>query len=90
VLSSIQGGYVDWYIRTSSSASDTSHDELEWRRLGCDVDRDQSEYYGEYLEYEFFLNDIPEFDVYDLKCVMGASDPTRTPLISAYRVIITA
>lgn len=90
VLTSIEGGYVDWYIRTSSSASDVEHDTLEWRRLNCDTTRDQSEFYGQMLEYEFFLDNIPEFDVYDLKCVMGAEDPTRSPIIKAYRVIVTA
>jgi len=90
VISSIEGAYVDWYIRTSSSSSDTSHSDLEWRRLNGDVSRDQSEFYGQFLEYEFSLDGLPEFDVYDLKCVMGADDPTKTPIIRAYRVIVTA
>ena len=90
VLTSVQGGYVDWYIRTSSSASDVIHDELSWTRLECDLPRNQSESYGQYLEYEFYLDDITEFDVYDLKCVMGANNPTIPPIIKSYRAIVTS
>jgi hypothetical protein len=90
ILTSVEGGYVDWYIRTSSSSSDVNHDTLEWKRLECDESRDQSEFYGQFLEYEFNLDGLSEFDVYDLKCVMGAEDPTVSPIIEAYRVIVTA
>lgn len=90
ILSSIQGGYVDWYIRTSSSSSDSNHNDLEWKRLESDTSRDQSEFYGQFLEYEFSLDGLPEFDVYDLKCVMGADNPIRTPIIKAYRAIVAA
>jgi len=89
-LSSVQGSYVDWYIRVSSTASSVNHDELEWHRLSCDTERNQSKTYGEFLEYEFYLDDLPEFNVYDLKCVMGSNDPTRTPVIQSYRAILTA
>lgn len=90
VLSSIEGSYVDWYIRTSLTGSGVDHETKSWRRLDCDVERNRSSFSGEFIEYEFKLDDIPEFDVYDLKCVMGAQDPTKAPIVKSYRVIVVA
>ena len=90
VLSSNQGSYVDWYIRTSLSGAGIDHETKSWQRLNCSVDRNKSSFIGEFFEYEFTLDDIPEYDTYDLKCVMGAEDPTDSPIIKSYRVIVVA
>lgn len=88
VLSSMDGSSVDWYIRTSLSSSMDVHDDLNWKRLTCDTTRNKSSYYGEMSEFMFYLDGIDLFNTYDLKCVMTASDPTRSPIINSYRVII--
>ena len=81
---------VDWYIRTSLSATNVNHDELNWRRLNSNVERNRSSSAREFLDYEFSLDNLPEFDTYDLKCVMLADDPTAAPVIRSYRVIVIA
>lgn len=88
VLSSVQGSSVDWYIRTSLSGSGVTHDAQGWKLVKCDTARNKSSAVGEMLEYEFYLDDMAEFDTYDLKCVMTATDPARSPIINSYRVIV--
>lgn len=86
-ISSIPGSSVDWYIRTSNSSSGVQHELLEWKKLECRVDRNKSSFIGEFLEYEFRLDNLPEYDTYDLKCILSATDPTRAPIVKSYRVI---
>lgn len=81
---------VDWYIRTSISGSGVFHKDLEWKKLTCDVDRNKSTKPGQTFDYKFYLHDIPEFDTYDLKCVLRSADPSHTPEVYNYRVIIVA
>lgn len=87
-ISSIQGASVDWYIRTSLSGANIDHDTQSWKLLKCDSARNKSSYIGEFLEYEFYLDDMVEYDTYDLKCVMTATDPTKSPIVKQYRVIV--
>lgn len=89
-LSSGKGSSVDWYVRTSLSGSGVIHDEQDWRLLSCASLRNRSSYVGEMFDYEFKLDDIPEFDTYDLKCVLTAEDPTKAPIVDTYRVIVIA
>ena len=89
-ISSTQGSSVDWYIRTSLSGSDMVHEEQQWRLISCPIPRNKSSFAGETYEYEFKLDNIPVFDVYDLKCVLTASDPTRAPIVYGYRAVIVA
>lgn len=89
-ISSTQGSSVDWYIRTSLSGSDMVHEEQNWRLVPCAIPRNKSSFAGETYEYEFKLDNIPAFDVYDLKCVLTASDPTRAPIVYGYRAVIVA
>lgn len=88
-ISSVEGASVDWYIRTSVSGSGV-HEEQPWRILSCDSPRNKSSYIGEMYDYEFKLDDIPPFNTYDLKCVLLAQDPTKAPIVDAYRVIVVA
>ena len=90
VISSIQGSSVDWYIRTSLSGSGVDHESQNWQLVPCSTERNKSSIIGEYFEYLFELDNIAEFDTYDLKCVMTAQDPTKSPIISQYRVIVIA
>lgn len=90
VISSIQGSSVDWYIRTSLSGSGVIHENQNWKLLTCSTDRNKSSVLGEYFEYLFELDNIPQFDTYDLKCVMTAEDPAKSPIINTYRVIVVA
>lgn len=90
VLSSTQGSSVDWYVRTSLATSGVVHEEQSWKRLSCITTRNKSSYYGQMFEYEFYADDLVDFDTYDLKCVMTASDPTKAPIINSYRVITLA
>jgi len=89
-ISSQSNCNVDWYVRTSLSSSGVDHDQVNWKRLECPIERNQSSSAGEFLEYLFELNDLPEFDTYDLKCVMLSDNPINTPYISGYRVIVVA
>ena len=88
VISSTQGSSIDWYIRTSLSASSVDHDTKSWVRLSCDTERNKSSYVGELFEYMFYLNDISAFDTYDLKAVFSSNNPVNSPIIQSYRVIV--
>ena len=90
VISSIQGSSVDWYIRTSLSGSGVDHETQNWQLVPCSTERNKSSTIGEYYEYLFELDNVAEFDTYDLKCVMTAQDPTKSPIVSQYRVIVIA
>lgn len=87
---STQETSVDWYIRTSLSGSGVSHTTLEWKKMNCDVERDKSTKPGQVFDYKFYIYGLPEFDTYDLKCVLRSADPANTPVVNNYRVIIVA
>ena len=89
IYSEQQSG-VDWYIRTSKSGSGVKHDDLEWKILKCDQERNLSSKRGEVFDYKFYLYDLAEFDTYDLKCVLRSSNPAKAPEVNNYRVIIVA
>lgn len=89
-LSSVEGSSVDWYIRTSLTGAGINHEQQYWKLLKCDTPRNKSRYNSEAFEYEFYLDGITEFDSYDLKCVMTAQDPIKSPLVYGYRAIIVA
>ena len=80
----------DVYIRTSLSSTGSNHRNLRWKKMKCDVARNLSKKIDEFLDYTFYLDDISEFDVYDLKIVMLSGNKTAVPRISNYRTIILA
>lgn len=90
VISSLPGTCVDWYIRTSLSTSGVDHESQPWQYMGCNDSRQRSSYIGEFFEYEFKIDGISEFDTYDLKCVLLAQDPTRSPIVKSFRSIALA
>jgi len=78
----------EYYIKTSLSVDDTNHDDNEWKLLNCDVIRNKSTNRNDYREYEFYLDDIQDFDTYTLKCVLRSQRPWDVPVISSYRAIM--
>lgn len=89
-LSSVPTTQVDWYVRTSMAVGIQEHDKLSWKLLNCDVERNKSKFIGELFEYEFRIDDLPEFDTYDLKCVLRSKSNVQVPFIRSYRVIAIA
>jgi hypothetical protein len=87
-ISSTSNSSVSWYVRTSLSSSGVNHDSLGWVELVCATPRNRSASIGEFYEYEFQGDSLPPFDTYDLKCVMTASDASKSPIISSYRVVV--
>ena len=87
---STQETSVDWYIRVSKAGSITSHSEMSWYFLHCDTPRNKSSKPGERYDYKFYIYDLPEFDTYDLKCVMRTIDPIKTPSVYNFRSILIA
>lgn len=80
----------DVYIRTSEAGSSTLHTSLSWVKLTCDVQRTQSTTDNDFKDYEFYINDLPSFDTYDLKIVLNSSKKYIYPKIKNYRCIILA
>lgn len=78
----------DWYIRTSLSSDSTKHSDATWRLLKCDVPRDRSSNANQFFEYEFYLDDIPSFDTYDMKMVPSSVNRAKIPQINRYRTIV--
>jgi len=83
-----QASNVDFYIRTSLSGSGVNHAELNWVKLGCQVERNLSTRFGQYFDYTFSLDDIPDFDVYDIKCVLRSTNRNTIPIVANFRNII--
>ena len=90
VIASTDGSSVDWYVRTSLSGSNSDHSQLSWTRLNCPAERNKSSSSGELFEYQFILENLANFDTYDLKCVLLTNNPTNAPVVASYRVIVTA
>lgn len=87
---SIQETSVDWYIRVSKSGSAISHSDAPWYFLNCDTPRNKSSKPGEKYDYKFYIYDLPEFDTYDLKCIMRSTNPVKTPAVYNFRSILIA
>ena len=86
---STQETSVDWYIRISKSGATQRHDAMPWYFLSCDTKRNRSNKPGEKYDYKFYTYDLPEFDTYDLKCVMRSTNPVKTPSVYNFRAILT-
>lgn len=80
----------DVYFRSSLSGSGKEHRDKNWTKMNCLVKRNLSKSHDEFLDYEFQLDDIEPFNVYDIKIVMLSSNQAVVPRIANYRVIILA
>jgi len=80
----------DVFIRTSLASNGTHHRKFGWAKLNCDTPRNASSTIADFLDYEFYLDDIPLFDIYDLKIVKYSPSKYLFPIIANYRSIILA
>lgn len=78
----------EFYARTSLSIDGTAHDSREWTQLKCDISRNKSTEIGQAKEYEFYLDDISDFDVFSFKIVLRTLTPWDPPVINNYRAIM--
>lgn len=78
------------FVRTSLSSSSVSHRSGDWVSLTCDVERNLSSSLSEYKDYEFYLDGLAQFDVYDIKIVLYSEKAYEFPIIANYRSIILA
>jgi hypothetical protein len=78
------------YIKRSLTSENTNHESTNWVQLSCDVTRNKSDKPGQELEYEFYADDLPLFDVYSLKIVLRSVTPWDPPYVSSYRAIVLA
>jgi hypothetical protein len=90
VISSTPQTSVDWYIKAYNGNSDADLDTQPWMILKCDSKRNRSVLATDVFEYEFYLDDIPDFTTYRLKAVMSSTERNQTPYIRDYKVIVTA
>ena len=90
VISSTPQTSVDWYIKAYNGNSEADLDTQPWMILKCDSKRNRSVLATDVFEYEFYLDDIPDFTTYRLKAVMSSTERNQTPYIRDYKVIITA
>lgn len=80
---------VDVYIRTSLKSNGVVHKEQNWQIMNCDTERNKSEYDGQTLDYEFYLDSMEQFDTYDIKIVMRSTNPIDVPWLKNLRAILT-
>lgn len=80
----------DVFFRTSLATSGVDHDSGTWVKMNCDTTRHASPTLDDYRDYEFYLDGIAPFDVYDVKIVLSTSTKYLVPRIKNYRVIILA
>lgn len=81
---------VDVYMRTSLTSNSLIHTELKWTKMACPVQRNLSSNSAQELDYVFTLDDLPPFDVYDLKLVLRSTNRMIIPTVTGYRCIILA
>ena len=80
----------DVYFRTSMSSGSLPHTQGTWRKMSCPVSRNRSETWVEYKDYEFSIDALEQFDVYDIKIVLNSTVQHLFPKIANYRAIILA
>lgn len=80
----------DVFIRTSLSSSSVNHRSGNWIPLTCNKDRNLSKSVDEFLEYDFYKDNMDQFDSYDIKIVLYSENKYKIPSIKNYRCIILA
>jgi hypothetical protein len=80
----------DVYFRSSRTGFVLSHTEQPWTKMYCDTARNLSKTADDFLDYNFYLLNIEQFDQYDLKITMKSSNKAVVPTIANYRAIILA
>jgi hypothetical protein len=87
---SIETTYFNVYFRSSLAGSTVPHKTNPWVLMECPVERNLSRSLGEYKDYEFTIDDLDGFDVYDIKIVLSSANKKYYPVIDQYRTIIIA
>lgn len=82
----------DVFIRTSLASNGTNHRATTsvWQLLNCDIARNASSTMSEFKDYEFYLDDMTQFDIYDIKIVLYSPVKYLFPVVGNYRCIILA
>ena len=80
---------IEVYMKASQSASDTPHEEHDWVKLNCDVERNKSKQPGEFFDYTFYYDKFPGgFDVYQFKIILKSKFKWEVPIVKNFRSII--
>ena len=80
---------IEVYLKASQSASDTPHEEHDWVKLKCDVERNKSKQPGEFFDYTFYYDKFPGgFDVYQFKIILKSKFKWEVPIVKNFRSII--
>lgn len=87
---SISTTSFDVFIRTSLASNGVNHRAGGWTALTCDIARNTSTTMSNFKDYEFYLDDMTQFDIYDLKIVLYSPVKYVFPIIGNYRCIILA
>ena len=84
--STSQTGF-DVYIRTSLNSSNTVHSSLSWTKL-TQRSTLSSTTLDDFVDYEFGVDGLTPFDVYDIKIVLRTTVRYLYPKIANYRAIL--
>lgn len=87
---SVSNTSFDVFIRTSLASNGTNHRAGTWQLMNCDVMRNASSTMSQFKDYEFYLDEMTQFDVYDIKIVLYSEVQYQFPVIGNYRCIILA
>ena len=84
-----QNGF-EVFIRTSLSSSTVEHTAGGWSRMTALTDTNLSTDIDEFKDYEFNLDNLQPFNVYDIKIVLYSSAAHLVPSVANYRCTILA
>lgn len=87
---SVSNTSFDVFIRTSLASNGTNHRTAAWQLMSCNIKRNASATLSQFKDYEFYLDDMTQFDIYDLKIVLYSPVKYQFPVIGNYRCIILA
>lgn len=87
---SVSDTWFDVYFRSSLSTAVGDHKAGNWMKMNCDADRNLSKTLGVNIDYNFMIDDLDQFDTYDIKIVLSSNNQYHYPVIDNYRVIIIA
>lgn len=82
--------HIEVYIRTTMKSDSLIHEDQEWVKMICNTEVNKSSKDQEYLEYEFYLDNMEKYDTADIKIVFRSTQPIDVPSVRNYRAIFTA
>lgn len=78
------------YFRSTLAADTSEHKQQPWKMMKCDIARNKSIDPDQVLEYKFTIDNLSEFDTFDIKIVLRSLDVANPPIIKSYRAIVVA